>query len=96
MSGYGFYENVGGVHLAEREVIAADLDFERITEWRGADQCDPGAGEQTHFTETEEGRVLGGKFPDRGAGAHGEVGKLEQGGSHGGDQRAERMSSTTI
>ncbi len=75
MSDHGLDHDVIGFGFPEREVVAADLDFERVAERSRPDQRDPRAGEQTHFAEPEEGGSRFGKFADDGGSADGEFGQ---------------------
>lgn len=83
MSGGGFDQDVRGIHFSQGEVIAADLDLERVAERRGAHEGDGGAGDEAHFAKTQKGGALFGELDDSGAGAHGEVGEPDGGGGHG-------------
>jgi hypothetical protein len=80
--GGGFDEDVIRLGLAQRKVIAANLDFDRIAERRSADESDARPGQQTHFAETNERRSRFGKLTDRRRRANGQVRQLD-GLSHG-------------
>ena len=61
-----------GLGLAQREVVAAHLDLQRIAQWCGADERDACAGDEAHLTQAEEGRAGLGKFADDGGSADGQ------------------------
>ena len=84
--------------LRKRQMIAAQLDLERIAERCGADQRDAGAGEQAHFAQADETRrrILGnsrttavaptaefGKLHGESAGAHSTSAQLLDQDAHG-------------
>lgn len=69
--------DVLGLGLAQGEVVAADFDFQRVAERRGANKRDCGAGQHAHLAEAQEGVALLRIFPHDGAGADGEGGKRD-------------------
>ena len=69
--------------LAQREIVAAHFDFDRVTHRRKANELDGAADEQTHF---HQARTVGGRqidFSDGGGGAHGERRERLSCGGHG-------------
>ena len=73
ISSGGLDEDVLGFGFAEREVIAADFYFQRITQWRSTNECDRGAYEQAHFAESEKSGAGFWKLAHRGGGTDGEL-----------------------
>ena len=64
------YQDMLGLGFAKGEMVAADLDFDRVTEGRGADKRHGRANKQTHFAETKESGAGFREFTDGGGSAY--------------------------
>jgi hypothetical protein len=83
-----------GLLAAESEMIAANLELEGITEWRGADKDNIGSRQETHFAEPEKGGAGLGEILYSGRGAERELGKLQHCGHGGGStDRADTLDN---
>ena len=76
----GINEDLFRLVLAQGEVVAADFDFDGVTQWREADEFDLGADEQAHFHQPR-------------AAGRGQLDLSHGGGSAQGD-RGKRLSSS--
>ena len=69
------HENLLRLMLAQSQVVAANFDFDRITQWREPHEFDAGADEQSHFEEARAMLRWNLDLGDDGDGAHWERGQ---------------------
>src|SRR5688572_15880205 len=79
MSGGGINEDMLGFGFAEREMVTAQFDLQRISQRRCANEGYASAGEKAHFAESDKRRTGLREFTDDGRGADRQFGELHYG-----------------